>query len=238
MLFHLGVVRFLRDAGLMSRISDVCAVSGGSILAAHIGLHWNQYSGDDSEFDSVAQEIIRFARRDIRGKILRRLPLCWLSQLVPGIRLDRSKLLQWYYAAYLFGQARVESLSQSGPTIHLLATNLTTGASCSISHKGLSIDDPNARRLILASHMPLSLAVACSSAFPGFFPPIPITAKTLGTRSQFWLPSPQILTDGGVYDNLGIRKVEQIKAESHNQDGVAPASRHTQSAQHTSLPEG
>ena len=33
-LFHLGVVRFLRDAGALQNITEIASVSGGSILAA------------------------------------------------------------------------------------------------------------------------------------------------------------------------------------------------------------
>ena len=33
-LFHLGVVRFLRDAGLLRDITHIVSVSGGSILGA------------------------------------------------------------------------------------------------------------------------------------------------------------------------------------------------------------
>ncbi len=32
-LFHLGVVRLLRDAKLLKNVTHVCSVSGGSILA-------------------------------------------------------------------------------------------------------------------------------------------------------------------------------------------------------------
>jgi predicted acylesterase/phospholipase RssA len=46
-------------------------------------------------------------------------------------------------------------------------------------------------------------AVSASSAFPGFVPPVAITAADLGVHEgQFPTES---FTDGGVYDNLGIR---------------------------------
>jgi predicted acylesterase/phospholipase RssA len=35
-LFHLGVVRFLRDVGWLGEVSDIVSVSRGSILAAHM----------------------------------------------------------------------------------------------------------------------------------------------------------------------------------------------------------
>src|SRR5262249_2680870 len=42
-LYHLGLVRFLRDAGILSRVSQVTSVSGGSIVAAHLVLNWGRY---------------------------------------------------------------------------------------------------------------------------------------------------------------------------------------------------
>ena len=44
-LYHLGVVRFLRDAGILPAVSHITSVSGGSILAAHLVLNWDRYSG-------------------------------------------------------------------------------------------------------------------------------------------------------------------------------------------------
>ena len=46
-IYHLGVVRFLRDAGALSQISHITAVSGGSVLGAHLVLNWDRYSGTE-----------------------------------------------------------------------------------------------------------------------------------------------------------------------------------------------
>ena len=35
-LYHLGLLRFLRDAGLLSQVTHITSVSGGSIMAAHL----------------------------------------------------------------------------------------------------------------------------------------------------------------------------------------------------------
>ena len=86
-LFHLGVVRFLRDAGLLGDITDIASVSGGSVLAAHLALNWDRYNGDDEAFAGVAGEIVNFVRFDVRNHIVRRLPLLalprFLSKLTP-----------------------------------------------------------------------------------------------------------------------------------------------------------
>ena len=74
-LYHLGLVRFLRDAGLLSQVSHITAVSGGSIIAAHLALHWDRYNGSPNEFDAAASELLAFVRLDVRNRILRRFPL-------------------------------------------------------------------------------------------------------------------------------------------------------------------
>ena len=79
-LFHLGLVRFLRDAGLLSSVTQLASVSGGSIIAAHLIYRWSEYtSPDDSEFEKAAAELIAFTQQDVRGKIVRRLPLLVLA---------------------------------------------------------------------------------------------------------------------------------------------------------------
>src|SRR6185436_17044929 len=47
------------------------------------------------------------------------------------------------------------------------------------------------------------MAVAASSAFPGFFPPLELTGAAVGARSGEF--GRQSYTDGGVFDSLGVR---------------------------------
>ena len=75
-IFHLGVVRYLREAGRLKDVERIASVSGGSIFAAHLVLHWDRYSGDESQFKSAAQEIIGFVGGNVRGRIFG--PWLWL----------------------------------------------------------------------------------------------------------------------------------------------------------------
>src|SRR3954451_17005840 len=74
-LYHLGLVRFLRDAGILPQVTHITSVSGGSIMAAHLVLNWDSYTGSPKEFDQVATELLEFIRLDVRNRILRRFPL-------------------------------------------------------------------------------------------------------------------------------------------------------------------
>src|SRR4051794_12588982 len=78
-LYHLGLVRFLRDAGILPRVTHITSVSGGSILAAHLVLNWDRYNGTDQEFERVAREILDFVQLDVRNRIVRRFPFFGLA---------------------------------------------------------------------------------------------------------------------------------------------------------------
>ena len=74
-LYHLGLVRFLRDAGLLRQVTHITSVSGGSIIAAHLALNWNLYTGTAEEFDQAAAKLLKYTRLDVRNRIVRRFPL-------------------------------------------------------------------------------------------------------------------------------------------------------------------
>src|SRR6516164_7064796 len=63
-LYHLGLVRFLRDAGLLSHVSHITSVSGGSVLAANLVLNWERYNGSPKEFDAAASDFFFFQAED------------------------------------------------------------------------------------------------------------------------------------------------------------------------------
>ena len=48
-LFHLGVIRFLAEQGLLSKCMHIFSDSGGSALAAHLLQHWVAYTKDSRQ---------------------------------------------------------------------------------------------------------------------------------------------------------------------------------------------
>jgi hypothetical protein len=93
------------------------------------------------------------------------------------------------------------------PELHILATNLSEGCLCSFSRDGLWMmkQKSGCSRIerIRVGLMTVSMAVAASSAFPGFFPPLELTGREVGARRGEF--GHQAYTDGGVFDNLGVR---------------------------------
>jgi Patatin-like phospholipase len=74
-LFHLGVIRYLRSEDLLGQIKVICSVSGGSVLAAHLVLNWNKWSGSPEDYEEAEEEIRNFVTFGLRERIVRRLPL-------------------------------------------------------------------------------------------------------------------------------------------------------------------
>ena len=212
-LYHLGVIRYLRDSGTLPLVGDIAAVSGGSILAAHLVLNWDRYTGTDAEFAEAAGEVIRFVQHDVRNRIVRRLPLLFPIRLFGKLTgwsaasFTPNALLEKYYRTFLYGDRRLFELPEQ-PALHMLATNVSDGVMAVFNREGLHIQkreqgETDPFRHIAGQTATIAKVVSASSAFPGFFPPVEITAHDLGVHEgQFPTES---FTDGGVYDNLGIR---------------------------------
>ncbi|NOY40704.1 MAG: hypothetical protein GXP26_02545 [Planctomycetes bacterium] len=219
-VYHLGVVRFLRDAGLLDQVSHITSVSGGSVLGAHLALNWDRYCGSEKEFDDAANELTRFIQLDVRNRIVRRYPLAALLNGTRRViragsnrRLTRPGLLETHYEKYLFGDRCLSELPEH-PQLHILATNVGEGSLCSFTRRGIilqtrSSNDQQGFKLVQADLATVSMAVAASSAFPGFFPPLELTAWDVGaTEGEF---PPHSFTDGAIFDNLGIRMFRWIE---------------------------
>ncbi len=224
-LFHLGFVRLLADAGLLNGVTHICSVSGGSILAAHLVQNWERYTS--GQFDAAAQEIVNFASRDVRGRVFRRwimaTVLSPVLMLVGGLhRWNRTRLLQAEYDTLFRGEPLGALQGATRPELFLMATAMKTGDMCAFTANGLQferryldddLDDAGEQR-IDCRLVPISLAVTASSAFPPAFPPVYVTHEQLRVDASQFLQSPEYLSDGGVYDNLGIRKIQNLRART------------------------
>ena len=219
-LYHLGLVRFLRDAKILPNVTHITSVSGGSILAAHLVLNWDRYTGSESEFDSAANELLSFVTLDVRNRIVRRFPLGLSVRPLRRIggfsnrQLTRPGLLEYHYEKYLYGDTSLFELPEK-PRLHILTTNLSEGCLCSFNRDGLLVmrRGTNGDRVRVdqtrASLTTVPMAVAASSAFPGFFPPLELSEAEVGTPGGDF--GHQAFTDGGVFDNLGIRMFQYLK---------------------------
>jgi predicted acylesterase/phospholipase RssA len=229
-LYHLGLVRFLRDAGILQQVTHITSVSGGSIMAAHLALNWHQYTGSTKEFEQAAAELLAFTRLDVRNRILRRFPLGlllrWPRRLLgmSNRQWTRTGLLGSQYEKHLYGDKSLFELPE-WPQLHILTTNLSEGCLCSFNRDGLWMMQQKAERSeierVRVGLATVAMAVAASSAFPGFFPPLELTGREVGARGGEF--GRQAYTDGGVFDNLGVRMfrwLTPLLTEDKALDGV------------------
>lgn len=205
-LFHLGVIRQLCETGELANVRVVTGVSGGGILAAHLALNWEIYLQGGDELEAMIQEVITFAQRDVRGRLIRRWLLSpFLFPMLGPKVFRRISLLEAEYSRLYRGS----DLAILGPTyehperpcFYILATSMTSGNVCAFSSLGLELGPKVYKR----QGLPLALAVASSSAFPPLFPPVVLTRDILDATALEFPQNFECLSDGGIYDNLGIR---------------------------------
>jgi NTE family protein len=207
MLFHLGTLWRLNDAGYLPRLARVCSVSGGSITAAALALAWRDlgFSGGTPDVAPHFEELV------VR-------PVCDLStQLIDVWAGLRGLLVPAWSNRYLSSRYRdlfhgrtLRDLPPQGegPEFVITASNLQSGVLWQFSRDYAGdyrvgwIRDPE---------VGIAEAVAASSAFPPFLSPAIFNFKEsdvrrsrYGSRRGRRFATDVALTDGGVYDNLGL----------------------------------
>ncbi len=201
--FHLGMLRRLHQFKLLEGIDLLTCVSGGSIAGATLATHWS--SGVEVALGKLDTYL--------RTKSIA------VGAVLGGIldpfesRLDK---LAQSYDRDLFGGKTLSAL-RNGPRIYLNATNLATGNMFFFVSGGGAAGKPEMGEhelgLVDAPDFAISRAVAASSAFPPVFGPLRLDADVYPPAQQVGYVT---LTDGGVYDNLGINpglRVERNKID-------------------------
>jgi NTE family protein len=178
MLFHLGAIWRLYEAGLLQDIKRISSVSGGSITAGVLGLNWRQLSFDP---DKLWSDFVPFVVSPVR--------------LLADETIDADSII---WGAVLPGRIS-ERVAQAYDRILF---------------KGATLQDlPDAPRFVInaTNVVPLAQAVAASSAFPPVLSPLEMRlaegdyTPNSGLDLQFKPFTTRVfLTDGGVYDNLGL----------------------------------
>ncbi len=206
MLFHCGALLRLNATGLLAKLSRVSSVSGGSLVAARLGLVWDQLTfehGVAADLNSHLVEPLRaLASRTVdAGSILG-------GALMPGTIGDR---VVKAYEQHLFGGKTLQDLTASGPRFIINATNVQSGVLWRFERDVMRDWRVGA---VKNTQLKLAVAVAASSAFPPFLSPVVLEldedAFTPGSGDGLQRPpyTTQVtLTDGGVYDNLGLETV-------------------------------
>ena len=196
-LFHAGAVRRLNEVGLLSRLDTITSVSGGSIMTAQLATYrrelgdaWPAPGTPVPRFDEgFAEPLRRFTQTNIRTRAVlgRLLPRNWFRKNV-----DSDALASRYREGPAPGN--LGDLPER-PRFVFVATD--------ISNRTQWFFDAGRRlmgreqRTWSASEWPLARATAASSCLPGVFTTMQIDVDGESVE----------LTDGGIYDNLGLEPI-------------------------------
>lgn len=223
-LFHLGALRRLNELGILANLRTISSVSGGSILSAHLAtrITW-PLSGVVQDWEErVAKPFRALTSLNIRNApVLKRylLPWNWWNS---GVQV---KTLAAEYESKLTKLKLVDLPSK--PNFIYCATDLAFGV------------DWNFRRDCMGDYQagyirptppdwPVARAVAASSCFPPVFDPLRMPfspsrykdGKAQGPDADTARAGIS-LSDGGVYDNLGLEPIWKDHAIVLSSDGGA-----------------
>ena len=219
MLFHLGALKRLNEFGLLSVMDRMSTVSGGSITGAVLAVRWSDLSFDRTGvaagFDQVERDVFGIADRtiDVRSGIVGLLPgTTGAAQVAKA--LDKT-----------FDGKMLADVPGARPRFTFNTTNMQSGNLFRWSSP-YAADWQLGR--IVDPDVGLGTVIAASAAFPPILSPLQIPVP--GTLIDFDktapapVPNPPSrlwLTDGGVYDNLGIENLKSFHTVLAS-DGGAP----------------
>jgi len=210
------------DQRLLDEVDMISSVSGGSFTAAYYGLFGERIFVDFEQ---------RYLKKDVERALNLRMfsPVNWIRLASPYFH--RSELAAEYYDKYIFDGGTFADIYANGTPVIINATNMTQETRFGFDQEQFSWICSDLMRL------PVSRAVAASSAVPVFLSPVTLR-NYAGTcdyqppdRIQHILQTNQFssreyhqaaamasylnreeqpyihLYDGGLSDNLGLRSV-------------------------------
>jgi NTE family protein len=210
MVFHLGALWRLNEAGLLKTLDRVSSVSGGSITAGMLGLQWKKLNFDaqgtaTNLFDLVINPVLSLADHTLDV----------ISIVEGAINPFKSVAdeIADAYRSHLYGHATLQDLpsDNEGPRFVINATNVQSRVLWRFSKPYMGDYRVG---LIRNPTVQLAVAVGASSAFPPVLSPVELKLHpqdfdpaTAGDLQKPPFNSDVILTDGGVYDNLGLETI-------------------------------
>lgn len=223
--FHLGCMRALHDRGVLHKVSVLSAVSGGSVIAG-------MYAYSNNSFEEFDGQVIELLKRGLQKSAFHRLfspnllikvaltnmiarpaaVAAHILKLQPPFRRWASRtdalesaLSDIFYDNKVYGETR------RNLDIVINACELRTGTAFRFGNRR-----SGSWRVgeIQGNDVSIAHAVTCSAAYPMFLPAIDreyIFVKHGKTKTQR-----VSITDGGVYDNLGISCLEPGRDDNYS----------------------
>lgn len=209
-LFHLGALRRLNELGVLGHVDQISSVSGGSILAAHLVQaipKWPEKGERIEDWErTVAAPFRAFTSKNLRAwPLLKRLlPWNWLRQSTSVLALadGESRLTQ-----------KMLTDLPERPEYIFCATDMVYGTYWVFEKERLGGGDFVGYKETDQAWS-VARAVAASSCWPPAFDPLTLrlnsddyTGATEHDSKRKEHVRDMSLTDGGVYDNMGLEPV-------------------------------
>ena len=196
--YAIGALRYIAEAGLLAAVTDISAVSGGSLAAAKLAAEWPPATDDPSGW--LIHSVERPMREAVANNNIRNR---WLGKVATGRSLGRGgrgALLGELFCEILELPSELHELPV-GPRTIFTSTCLQTGRAFRFARAFTGSWDFGYAEPTPAG-VRLGLALAASAAFPQTFTVVQMPTEPLGLPKE--APSTITLVDGGVYDNLGL----------------------------------
>jgi NTE family protein len=209
-LFHLGAIVRINQMGKLRTIDRISSVSGGSLAAGLLAMAWPELTFDaGGRATNLRSEFVAPLLRATRLWI--DIPIVALG-MAPGIQPSAVLAHTWDVAFFRGRTLQDLPTDADGPRFVFNATELGSGTlwrmarPYMVSHRIGQIREPQLR---------LAEAVAASAAFPPIMSPltVPFDPRDLqyvpgaDLHPQYAALGQVVLSDGGVYDNLGVQSL-------------------------------
>lgn len=208
-LYSLGAFWRLNEFGLLPKLKTITSVSGGSITTGYLAVNWDKLIFEASGIATNFEEVVAKPLQKFCSKSLD--VMAGLSGLFSFSDTIGDKVAK-AYDKELFHGVNIQSLSDRSPGFLFYGSNYQTGSSVRIEKSALSdykigsYPDPD---------ISMAKVVGISSAFPPVMSPVTLEtdpAKWVRTDGaihfdDIHLRSKLVLTDGGLYDNMGLEAI-------------------------------
>ena len=201
--FHLGTLRALEDLQLLDEIDIISGVSGGSVMTGLVGY-------TDAPFTEIDKNTLQFLRHGlVRPALIKLLHFVRLIRLlVNRMAVDMPNNYSRTHVmaeavADMVGTHKCDALTRQGKSIVFNACELRTGTAFRMSNEcfgSYRYGWAPAKKLRVAD------AIMASAAYPPYLPPYDWTMP-FEKNSQTKIHR-VIITDGGVFENLGVSVME------------------------------
>jgi NTE family protein len=210
-LFNLGTLIRLNEFGLMKQLKRITSVSGGSITNGYLAMRWNDFQfNDDGVIERFKENIVDplwdFCSKSLDAKAI-------IGGTFDPFHRVSDKIARAYNDR-LFKHFKMASIpfGEGIPQFLFYGTNLQTGASVRMMRNMLYDWKIGATEM---ENWELATVVGISSAFPPFLSPVilkPDPDKWIKGKYALCFDDVKYreklyLTDGGVYDNMGMESL-------------------------------